>query len=730
MGNSLSLINEFICDPAIGEKHPVPLVDTKVDIEIHGGLALVSTTRHFKNVENVAIEACMTFPVAIDSVVTDLQVETDGRVMTGKASPKVAARKTYEDAIDAGKAAYLHEELFPGIHMVSVGNLGPGKEVMVKTMTVSPVTNISDDAVQVRIPMTIGQIYGASPMSDSDDMVTGGKTQKIRVSCRTLDDQKAYIGENSLEEPIEVENNRAITVSVRNWSPSLVVGRMHDGRYVTVEANRIPKENIDRNMYVSFLFDNSGSMNKVIRNGKTRLQNILNGAKKAAKNFVARETDRIAVNSFNHELNFISEDDGLGFVKMFDQIEPTNGSTNIFDPLKSVMRNAWVRDVILVTDGKSYLDMDKTVHELINSHQRIHVVLVGHDSLDANIGRVPCMTGGHLIVCDDDGFEDAFKRILEIVRVAMPMPVVDRLEKCPEKVIRGMSGMVIRSIWSDEKPAANNQVVSADQAAVERAIAGFATWLALPLMSEAAATNLATEEGICSHLTSLVLIDDAADVQDGLPAHRKVALADPLQFTSAQFASVNHMFDRSARKGSVLRAVCSTSGSGFSSASSIKSNARMMDEYMSKFNDDNSVKPFMPTVDMSLINRDNVAAKKTKNGLPSALEYKDTLESISVNWAELSNTSNGSILFGPKVIDISRIAADLARDSNIRYDDVVLTLFYILAKRDENSDRYAGRFARSIERKMANSKSKLVQEWVDELLPMTANNFKNMSFGI
>jgi hypothetical protein len=156
----------------------------------------------------------------------------------------------------------------------------------------------------------------------------------------------------------------------------------------------------------------------------------------------------------------------------------------------------------------------------------------------------------------------------------------------------------------------------------------------------------------------------------------------------------------------------------------------MMAEYMSQFDDDNSLKPFMPTVDMSLINRANMSTKKTNNSLPSALDYKDKLESISVNWAEISYTSNDSITFMAKFTDISQIVRFLARDSNIHHDDIVLTLFYILAKRDENSDRYAARFARAIERNVANSKSKLVQEWVNELLPMIASNSKNISFGM
>jgi hypothetical protein len=52
-------------------------------------------------------------------------------------------------------------------------------------------------------------------------------------------------------------------------------------------------------------------------------------------------------------------------------------------------------------------------------------------------------------------------------------------------------------------------------------------WLALPGMEEADAAALAEAEGVVSHLTSLVLVDEASEAQDAIPAQRKVALSTP-----------------------------------------------------------------------------------------------------------------------------------------------------------------------------------------------------------
>jgi hypothetical protein len=61
-----------------------------------------------------------------------------------------------------------------------------------------------------------------------------------------------------------------------------------------------------------------------------------------------------------------------------------------------------------------------------------------------------------------------------------------------------------------------------------RQIGATAAMLALPLMSEAAAAKLAEAEGIVSDLTSLVLVDEAGERHEGLPATRRVGLAAPM----------------------------------------------------------------------------------------------------------------------------------------------------------------------------------------------------------
>ena len=57
------------------------------------------------------------------------------------------------------------------------------------------------------------------------------------------------------------------------------------------------------------------------------------------------------------------------------------------------------------------------------------------------------------------------------------------------------------------------------------AVGRYASSLALPLFDEPQAISLAVEHGLCSHLTSLVLVDEEGRALDGLPEMRKVPLA-------------------------------------------------------------------------------------------------------------------------------------------------------------------------------------------------------------
>ncbi|MEI7609758.1 MAG: VIT domain-containing protein, partial [Rhodospirillaceae bacterium] len=154
-----------------GTTSVMPLLSTEIAVTIAGGLAEITTRRVFTNPCSSSIEASITLPIPIDAVVLGLRAELDGRTLVGVAKMRAAARDQFEQAIDDGKTAVLHEELIRGIHRISVGHVPPGKEVMVETVY-GQVLTCAGGPARLRIPNTVGDVYGRSPLAGTDDLIT------------------------------------------------------------------------------------------------------------------------------------------------------------------------------------------------------------------------------------------------------------------------------------------------------------------------------------------------------------------------------------------------------------------------------------------------------------------------------------------------------------------------------------------------------------------------------
>ena len=148
-----------------GTPRPVPLVATRFDVLIEGGLAVVTTSRTFRNAESRSIEATITFPVPVHATLFALQARIGDRVLDARAKRKDAAREDYEGALERGKTAVLHEEVLRGVHMLSVGHVAPGTEIEVRSSFALALTNL-DGRGTLRIPLTVGHIYREDRLTD------------------------------------------------------------------------------------------------------------------------------------------------------------------------------------------------------------------------------------------------------------------------------------------------------------------------------------------------------------------------------------------------------------------------------------------------------------------------------------------------------------------------------------------------------------------------------------
>jgi hypothetical protein len=285
---------------------PIPLVATRIDVSIQGGLAIVTTERTFRNRETRPIEAMLTFPVPVDANLCALVARVGKRTLNAVAQAQGRARQTYERAISEGKAAVLHEELLKGVHMLSVASLAAGAEIVISDTWTAPLSFV-DATPRLRIPTTVGEIYGQSPLARSDDLVTveAIHTASIGIVCDT--GTASLLGAGAPEQQrFDVSLDAPIDIVVDGWSERALEGVAADGRKVTLEIAPAPKTGAA--VDIDVLFDHSGSMAERAGGDSEFLRSKFEVAKTAllaASKDRLKPSDRVRLWEFNDQVDFV-----------------------------------------------------------------------------------------------------------------------------------------------------------------------------------------------------------------------------------------------------------------------------------------------------------------------------------------------------------------------------------------------------------------------------------------
>lgn len=509
---------------------PIPLVSTDHDVVIAAGLAVVTTHRLFKNVEAQNIEAVLTFPLPVLATLFELTAEVDGRKLQAKAQARAEARRTYEDAIDRGKSAVLHEELLRGVHMISVANIQSGGEIKVTTKWALPLSVMGDRAT-LRIPQTVGDIYGRSSLAEADDILSGGARQPVLLSVRAAGNVEV-IGEDLVGGHARLMNSKPIDIVADIWVPKPIVGNTASGQAVTLTLS--PQPAGERALNLAVLVDHSGSMadsfggdgaisaHDAARNGVSTMASVI-GAK-----------DYIDLWEFDTRPTHVGAATGSRTVlgELVAKLTPPRGGTEIGLAIDAVLNASTARDVLLLTDGLSH-ELD--VQKLSQSGRRISVILIGESSLEAKIGHLAALTGGNIFIATADDLEAVMAAAIEGLR--RPYSPLPSIKKMPERLECTRNNILINAEWS--AGPAESASLELDRAAVAVASA-----LIVSCGEQALASKVAAEEGIVSHLTSLVLVDEASSTQEALPALRKVALPSADVMYSACYDSIDASEDR------------------------------------------------------------------------------------------------------------------------------------------------------------------------------------------
>lgn len=527
-----SPLGKFIKRNTAREALPIPLKSTAYDIDIHSGMAVVRLVRTFRNDEKRPIEATITFPVPFDAAVTKIETKVGDRVLTGKAQAKAAARQTYEDAIDSGKPAVLHEELLRGLHMLSVANVAPGVEIEVAATFVAPLA-LSGGNGRLRIPVTVGQIYGELPLVESDAILIGGPVEAAEITVRAASGSFFVNGSAPDGCKASVKLDRPVEITVVGlYSDKLAVlsGRASDGRAVAVSF--APASAKDSVLDIDVLLDVSGSMTERVESnpeGNSTKWDAVKSGLKAASGTVLKDSDRAVVWTFANSCIRHGETRGGKLSAFVEALPFISGGTELPGAISKVVASRRETNVLLVTDGKSGLKID--VQAAVATGARFTVVLVGEDSLESSVGYLAAMTGGQMFIAAGADVHHAVSAAVASMR-AVGSPVIP-VNGVPAALSRTLAGTEIAVEWSKAKKSAP------ERSGLAAAVGAFAAHLAIQGMTESEAAAFAEAEGLVCHLTSIVLVDDAAEAVDGIPATRKVPLAQPATAVMGLFMAAN-----------------------------------------------------------------------------------------------------------------------------------------------------------------------------------------------
>jgi Ca-activated chloride channel family protein len=140
------------------ERGCLPLKALDVQARLDGLIARVTLTQTFVNVHAEALEATYIFPLPDRAAVTRFRLEAAGRVIEGELKERGAARREYDQAIQAGQRAAITEEERPGVFTMRVGNLPPSEEATVR-LTLTGSLPYSDGEATFRFPLVVAPRY-------------------------------------------------------------------------------------------------------------------------------------------------------------------------------------------------------------------------------------------------------------------------------------------------------------------------------------------------------------------------------------------------------------------------------------------------------------------------------------------------------------------------------------------------------------------------------------------
>ena len=139
-----------------------PRLRADVTMEVSGPTARAHVTQAFRNTTDRWVEGTYLYPLPEDAAVDSMKLVVGDRVIVADIKERQAARRDYEAAKAAGKAAALTEQQRPNLFTNAVANIGPGETVLVQIEYQQPIRP-SSGTYSVRLPLVAAPRYSPAP---------------------------------------------------------------------------------------------------------------------------------------------------------------------------------------------------------------------------------------------------------------------------------------------------------------------------------------------------------------------------------------------------------------------------------------------------------------------------------------------------------------------------------------------------------------------------------------
>jgi len=158
-------------DSKTGKKVKLAMQDLQLSGSINAVGALLNVRHVFRSGEKRTVEAIYTFMLPRDATVRRFKVVGENFKVSSQLMKKDAARKKYEEGIEAGSLSVLTQQYRDGVVNLSIGNLRPNETVVVYLEILAGI-KLKDTGIRFRFPFTLAPGYHAKAITDSDG-ITG-----------------------------------------------------------------------------------------------------------------------------------------------------------------------------------------------------------------------------------------------------------------------------------------------------------------------------------------------------------------------------------------------------------------------------------------------------------------------------------------------------------------------------------------------------------------------------